>query len=312
MSDPKVYILILNYRQWEDAKECLASVLRSEYTHYSVLLVDNHSGNQSLEHLAQWLEDARFENFPGEITYALLQREEVFKAIPVQFPKVVFIQNTVNEGFAGGNNLALRLLQDEEAYVWLLNPDMVIRKDTLTELVRFTDRQSSACIVGAEVRSYKGNQGLLFYGGGRVNFSLATVQVIRRPACIPALDYISGACLFTHAANFKKLGLLPEDYFLYWEETDWCYRAKLRGLRLCVCSAAVCYDKISTVIGKSFMAHYYYARNGLLFVSKFRRKNIPVVLFFMGLRFLKRIVTGQWGRARGMLKGTIDFLKSRE
>jgi GT2 family glycosyltransferase len=98
---------------------------------------------------------------------------------------------------------------------------------------------------------------------------------------------------------------------LYWEETDWCYRAKQRGFGLYACPGAICYDKISTVIGKNFMAHYYYARNGLLFVSKFRKKNMPLVLGIMLIRFLKRSVNGQWGPARGILAGTRDFFKSK-
>ena len=98
---------------------------------------------------------------------------------------------------------------------------------------------------------------------------------------------------------------------MYWEETDWCYRAKQGGHGLYVCTTATCYDKGSTVIGKNFMADYYYVRSGLLFISKFRKKNIPVVLIFVGIRFLKRVVTGRWARARGVLKGTMDYFKMR-
>jgi GT2 family glycosyltransferase len=152
---------------------------------------------------------------------------------------------------------------------------------------------------------------VLFYGGFKVNFLSATVSLIKDTASSHRLDYISGGCLFTHTSNWKKIGLLPEEYFLYWEETDWCYRAKQSGCCLRVCTTAICYDKISTVIGKNFVANYYYSRNGLLFISKFRRKNIPVVLFFLGIRFLKRIVTGRWARARGIYSGTKDFFKMK-
>jgi GT2 family glycosyltransferase len=133
--------------------------------------------------------------------------------------------------------------------------------------------------------------------------------MIQKENAIPKLDYISGACLFTHTSNLRKIGLLPEKYFLYWEETDWCYLARQSGCQFYVCHTAICYDKISTVIGKSFMADYYYMRNGLLFISKYRSKNIPFVIFFAGIRFMKRVITGQWKRANGVLKGMRDFLK---
>lgn len=304
MTAPKVYIVILNYRQWEDCRDCLQSVLSSGYANFSVVLIDNSSGNHSLENIAAAM--------PEGISYSLLKREEIkdLDRLPL-LTKVTFIQNNINEGFAAGNNLALRLLQHEDAYVWLLNPDMIVQDDTMETLVGFAEEQEHDCIIGAEVRSWSGNQDIHFYGGGKVNFVFATVEKNSRQEAIPQLDYISGASLFTRAENFKKLGLLPEKYFLYWEETEWCYQAKQQGFRLCVCPGAICFDKISAIIGKSFTAHYYYARNGLLFISKFRKKNIALVLFFMGARFVKRTVTGRWGQARGIWRGTLDFLKQK-
>lgn len=315
MPAPKVYIVILNYSQWQDSRDCLESVLQSAYTNFSIFLVDNNSGNNSIENLTAWLDNITGSGIPlfeKPVDYLVIKRPEMSNSPDLaRFPKITFIQNEINAGFAAGNNIVLQFLKDQDAYIWLLNPDMTIKNDTLGELVRFTVQQPINTISGVVVRYSKGNHKLLFYGGGKINFRLATVRMVQRPGVISRLDYISGSCLFTHAGNFKLLGLLPEDYFLYWEETEWCYRAKQRGYGLAVCQTAICYDKISSVIGKSFMANYYYVRNGLLFVSKFRKKKIPVVLFFVMLRFLKRIVTGQWKRARGVCKGTIDFLKMK-
>ena len=312
---PPIYIIILNYKKWQDSRDCLESVLRSTYTNFSVFVIDNNSGNNSLEHLSVWLENkiAGETSLQDEPTsYVLLERRELNGSTDFsKFPKIIFIQNDENAGFAAGNNVVLKFLRDQDAYFWLLNPDMVVKEDTLAELIQFTMRLPSQSIVGAVVRSYSGNRELLIYGGDKVNFLSATVSMIKKPGSVHRLDYISGGCLFTHASNLNQLGLLPEEYFLYWEETDWCYRAKQSGYGLYVCTSATCYNKISTVIGKSFMADYYYARNGLLFISKFRRKNIPFVLFFLGIRFLKRIVTGRWARARGIFKGTMDFFKMK-
>jgi GT2 family glycosyltransferase len=306
MNGPKVYIVILNYKQWQDSRDCLDSVLQSSYTNFSVLLIDNNSENNSLSHLIEWLK-----NKNGSIKHSLLTSEDTRHLIVSSLPKVTFLQNDSNEGFAAGNNLALRFLRDEDAYIWLLNPDMEVKENTLEELVGFAEQQSPECIIGAEVRSYTGNRDLFFYGGGRVNFAAATVKLVKGPAEVSRLDYISGGCLFTHAENFKRLGLLPEQYFLYWEETDWCYRAKQQNYKLLVCPKAICYDKISTVIGKGFVADYYYARNGLLFILLYRKKNIPVVLALMVIRLVKRIITGQWARARGVYKGALDFFKMK-
>ncbi len=308
MDTPKVYILILNYLQWQDTKDCLESVLRSSYGNFSVIIIDNNSKNNSLEHLIDCAKNAAIE----ATGYKIYKREMLNSQVDWQgLPRLTFIQNDINAGFAGGNNIVLSMLANLDAYVWLLNPDMTIREDTLTELVNFSVHKNSDCIIGAEVRSYSGNREPLFYGGGKINFLTGTVRLVNKQEAIDKLDYISGGCLFTRAANFKRWGLLPGKYFLYWEETDWCYQAKQLGVSLLVCLSAVCYDKVSTVIGKGFLADYYYCRNGLLFISKFRKRNVPVALFAMKIRWLKRVFTGQWGKARGVWRGTIDFLKKK-
>lgn len=308
MNTSKVYILILNYLQWQDTKECLESVLKSSYNNFSIIVIDNNSRNNSLEHLTDYVKNGSVEA-TGYRTY---NREMLNSQVDWQeLPRLTFIQNDINAGFAGGNNIVLRNLTNLDAYIWLLNPDMTIREDTLTELVNYSVLKTSDCIIGAEVRSYSGNQEPLFYGGGRINFLSGTIRLVKKQEAIHRLDYISGGCLFTHAANFKKYGVLPENYFLYWEETHWCFRAKQQGVELLVCPSAVCYDKVSTVIGKGFLSDYYYCRNGLLFISKFRKKNVPIALFAMKIRWFKRIVSGQCGRARGVYRGTVDFLKGK-
>jgi len=310
-----IYIIILNYKKWQDTLECLESVFRSSYKDYSVIVIDNDSQNSSLEHLMRWADKSTGNEESASVHsfgYTYLRREDITDPISsTAFSRLTFIQNNINAGFAGGTNIALRALQDLDAYVWLLNPDMVVTENTLAELAGFAIQQPLTAITGAAIKSYSGNRGLLFYGGFKVNFLSATVSLIKEAGSFHRLDYISGGCLFTHTSNLRKIGLLPEEYFLYWEETDWCYRAKQSGCGLYVCTTAICYDKISTVIGKNFMANYYYARNGLLFISKFRKKNIPVVLFFLGIRFLKRIVTGRWARAKGIFRGSMDFYKMK-
>ena len=312
---PPIYIIILNYKKWQDTLECLESVFQSSYKDFSVIVIDNDSQNKSLEHLMQWADKSAGNDGSESVrsfSYTFLHREDIADPISLaSLSRLTFIQNNINAGFAGGINVALRILQNMDVYVWLLNPDMVVTENTLTELAGFAIQQPLNSITGATIKSYSGNRGLLFYGGYKVNFLSATVSLIKKTGSFHQLDYISGGCLFTHISNLKRLGLLPEEYFLYWEETDWCYRAKQSGCGLYVCTTAICYDKVSTVIGKNFMANYYYARNGLLFISKFRKKNIPFVLFFLGIRFLKRIVTGRWARARGIYRGTMDFFKMK-
>jgi len=138
MQAPKVYIILLNYRRWEDSRECLESILRSTYNNFSVFVIDNESGNNSLEHLISWFKKKiTIEGYrEGQGGFVLLNRKQLNDHLNVsELPKLVFIQNDENAGFAAGNNIVLNMLRNMDAYFWLLNPDMVIEMNTLTELV---------------------------------------------------------------------------------------------------------------------------------------------------------------------------------
>lgn len=315
----RVYIIILNYKKWEDAKECVESVFRSLHTGYSVIVIDNYSQNGSLEHLMDWAERETLfkdglapfpkENINNRVTYQYFQANELNANIDTVLSRLVFIQNDTNKGFAGGINVILEKLLNEDGYIWLLNPDMVVEETTLSELIQFAEKNHSRSIIGSVIKYYDAPEKVHLYAGGRINFNSATVQLMDSKTDIDKLDYVSGGSLFTSINNFKDIGLLPENYFLYWEETDWCYRAKKSGYELCLCETAICYDKVSATIGKSFLADYYYTRNGLLFLSTYKKGKVPVALFFVILRFIKRLLTGRFKRAWGVYRGMVSFLK---
>ena len=309
-NSPLVYIVILNYKNWHEVVECLESVFRSKYNHFKVFVIDNDSQNDSLRNLMDWA--AGFPDISSSVQNYFLSRDLDQITDPSKLPSLVFVQNEKNTGFAGGNNIILRILAGQDAFVWMLNPDMVIADDALSELVNFAADQPSGSIIGSVIKFQDRPEKIHMYGGGRVLFNSGTISLATKPDEIPELDYISGGSLFTHAKQFSEIGLLPENYFLYWEETDWCYGARLQGNPITVCLSSVCFDKVATSIGRSFLAEYYYTRNGLLFLLKYKKKNIRVALFFSFIRLIKKIITGQWRRAKGVYRGVESFMKMTE
>ena len=302
-----VYIVVLNYKNWHDVVECLESVFHSNYKHFKVFVIDNDSQNDSLQNLMEWASHIPAIS-SSENNYFLSQDLDKITDVAA-LPSLVFVQNEKNNGFAGGNNIILRMLVNQDAFIWLLNPDVVIADNALSELVQFAQTQSSASIIGSVVKFHDRPEEIHMYGGGRIRFKSATVSLVMKADEISELDFISGGSLFTHAYQFRDIGLLPEDYFLYWEEADWCYQAKLQGNPITVCMSSVCYDKVGTAIGRGFLAEYYYTRNGLLFLYKYRRANIRLALFFCLIRLAKKALTGQWKRAKGLYKGVESFMK---
>jgi hypothetical protein len=264
-----------------------------------------------LEYLKAWANgDAVLDRkIQTPIHYKYYHCNELDAATEFNSSKLFFIQNGTNAGFAAGNNLVLQFLLNNDAYIWLLNPDMVVKENTLFELVEFVIRQPSNSITGSIVKPFLHQDEIFLFGGAKINFNSATVSLIKKEDEIPQMDFVYGASLFAHTRHFKEIGLLPEDYFLFWEEADWCYQAKMKGYKLLVCKTAICYDKFSTSIGKGFLADYYYTRNGLLFLAKYKKERIKTAIVFAILRFFKRIITGNWGKARGVFEGILAFLR---
>lgn len=316
----RVYIIILNYKKWADVCDCLETVFRSGYDQFTVIVIDNDSRNDSLQHIMQWAEKPtalkkQVSSFTKTVISKPIRYEHytadrfIADAVPNQLASLVFVQNDDNKGFAAGLNPVINRLKSEDAFIWLLNPDMTVTESALNELVTCATAGPAKSIWGSVIKSYEEPEKILMYAGGRISFNSATVNLIRNVKNVQELDYVFGGSLFTHAHHYDELGLLPEDYFLYWEETDWCYNAKQKGFLLSLCERSVCYDKISTSIGKSFLAHFYYTRNGLLFLSRYKKQKLNIALFFTLFRILKRILTGQPVRAKGVFLGMIAYLK---
>lgn len=303
------YIVIVNYKRWEDTVDCVRSIFASDYPHIKTLVVDNCSGNESLSNIVQTFNSNPLSKatngapVKGVITGSAALATYDF----TQLPDLLLVQNERNAGFAAGNNVVLQYLQKQDGYIFLLNPDMTVHPGAISALMANAALKQKT-IFGLVTKSDSDKETVLFYGGGSINYLTATVNMLQQWKPGNQLDYISGGALFASTACFREVGLLPERYFLYWEETDWCAQAVKKQYQLDVCVDAVCYDKISTVIGRGFQSDYYYTRNGLMFLKKYAWWGLPTAILLTIPRIAKRILMGQWSRARGVIKGVVDFL----
>ncbi len=273
MTYPKVYIVLLNYNGWVDTIECLESVLRNDYPNYQVIVVDNNSPDNSMEYLKAWAEgkldvwvnpnnSLRNSSFPPvskPIPYIYYTREEAEKGgnpeieeeLKNKLPKditskhpLVFIQSGDNFGFAGGNNIGIRyaLAKDDFEYIWLLNNDTVIRKDSLIKLIEFAEKNNTG--ISGSILMYYDSPNIVQAYGGHINKFLGTShRILKKEQIKNKLNYIVGASFLINRRVIEKIGLLPEDYFLYYEETDYCFNASKNGFSLGVALDSVVYHK---------------------------------------------------------------------
>ncbi len=254
---PKVFIVILNYNGESTIKQCLNSVFQMDYPNFEVAVVDNNSNDGSLE-LAK-----RF------------------------FPKAHFIKNEKNVGFAAGNNVGIRFALEKMAdYIFLFNNDATIKRSALLKLVDAAENDKNAGIAGPVI--FKGNAGSTWFAGGEIKWltmkAAHTNSGINPEAGSFKTQYVSGCAMLIKKKVFKRAGLLSEDFFLYYEDVDFCVQAKKKGFHSVIVPGAEAFHFENSEQNKKSKI-YWLVISGLIFF----KKNTPFFLkpwmyFYLFLR----------------------------
>jgi len=149
---PNVAILLLNWNGYQDTLECLDSLHALTYPNFNIILCDNGSSDNSIQHFEQWAKGRT-------VSHCRLVRQDAESAThPVQ-EKLIIIENQANLGFAGGNNVGLRFaLTQPFKYVWLLNTDTTVEPDALTKLVAEVEANPKIGMCGSTLLYYHAHQ----------------------------------------------------------------------------------------------------------------------------------------------------------
>jgi len=261
------------------------------------ILVDNHSTDNSVKVLTDFFHQELSESqvFDGKVSETFTYKKGGY---------VLFL-NKQNRGFAAGNNVVLEHLRHWDCLVWLLNPDIEVAPNAMEKLVHAMEGNQNQ-LLGTRVFSMTNPEKLLHRGGFQINWNMGTVHAIKEPNQSP--DYVYGGSLFTHSSSFKIVGLLPEHYFLYWEETHWCMDASRLGYSISLLQDAHVFDKVGGSIGRGYLAFYYYTFNSLRFFAHFRPQKLPLLIVLNFVRVLKKVLELKFQAARGIWNGNLDFI----
>ena len=314
----KVYIIILNYNGWQDTIECLESVLKSSYDNYQIIVVDNNSPNNSMDYLIKWakgelclwLPDTnplKYLSFPlsrKPFDYILYSKEEAIKGGDKEKENhlnnpIVFIQAGENRGFSAGNNIGIKyaLAKNDFEYIWLLNNDTVIEQDTLKKLVQYANN-TDVGICGSVLRYYDNPNVIQAYGGTINKIFGTSKHILDKNKIKKKLDCIVGASFFINKKVIYKIGLLPEEYFLYYEETDYCFNAKNNGFKLGIVLDSFVYHRegsstrTKNLKEKSEFSDILTLKNRIKFHKKYLGGGIGLWIGIM-IAFANRIKRGQ-------------------
>lgn len=245
-SPPYVSIILLNWNSLADTRECLRSLKGVAYANYHVIVVDNGSDNNEGAALK-----AEFGDF------------------------IHLMESETNQGFAAGMNIGIRCaLEQETDFVLLLNNDTTVDPafgTALVEAARSLPDLAAAC----PKTFFHDRPDIIYSTGGRYSLWTASARQIGRGQQdngqferIEVRDYADGVCMLIPREALQRVGLLDEDYFAYWEETDWCARARETGRRCYYVPSANIWHKAERSRSPTNAFHYRYRRNAFLFVRK--------------------------------------------
>ena len=191
-----------------------------------------------------------------------------------RFPWVRLIESQENLGFAAGNNLALR--QATGKNLLLLNPDTVVTEGALDLLLHVIETSPGAAIVGAQLLNADGTLQMSCGVYPSLWTELPLIKRLRRPGrqtspilafdggvATQSVDWVSGACLLIRRATYETIGPLDESFWLYTEETDWCYRARRAGGDVLLVPDARVYHLARAASGQRYvftMLHFYQSK----------------------------------------------------
>lgn len=334
---PRVWIVLVNWNGWRDSLECLESVFRLRYPNFGVILCDNDSSDGSLEAIQAWASGVRpyrppsgplghlsAPPMPKPIGCAVLENGAQLPPPGADAAPLLLVKTGGNLGFAGGNNVGIRLALTDPAcdFVWLLNNDTVVDQDCLSMMVETARRDASTGITGSVNCFYAQPDVVQALGGGyfhrrrvfaglhghRLRKNDVTEAMCRKAAA--QLDWVSGASMLVSRAFLESVGGMEERYFLYFEEIDWALRSE-KLFKNALAGAAVLYHKSGSSTGAQVDSDFsIYTQYRSRF--KLYRNLMPALLPVCYLRtlkdFLVATVRGKRVNAKAIWRASRDDL----
>ncbi len=297
----KVGLITINYNGEKNVIDCLKSLakLNLKDIDLTVYIVDNHSRPGSIEEIEKYLQENPITVFSTDI-----------------------IKSKKNTGFSVGNNLGIqKALVDGCRYVVLLNNDTIVHENLIEELVRAAESEYDAGIIVPKIyfapgfEYHKGlysdiEKGKVFwYAGGKMDWAniigshRGVDQVDKGQFDQPdKTEIATGCCMLITKHTIEKIGMLPPEFFMYYEDADYSMKAHKKGINILYWPQAVLWHKNAGSSGGagSTLQDYFISRNRMLFGFRYAGVRTKFALF---RESIKIFFSGRYWQKRGV----IDF-----
>lgn len=287
---PLVSIISVNYNGLSVTIDMIESLKKISYPALEIIIVDNNSKED-----------------PDEIMSL--------------YPDVILVKNTVNLGFAGGNNRGIEISKGE--FILLLNNDTLVSEGFLEPLVNRALANNKIGLISPKLVYYEDPTIIQFAGytdinpitgrGHGIGYNEKDVGQYDKAV---KTSRGHGAAMFLPRSVINQIGIMPEIYFLYYEEMDYCEKIKKGGYEIWYEPASKVIHKESMAVGKnSTLKTYYMSRNRLLYL----RRNVSYPLFIVTLIYylfiassknlLVFMVGGEWLHFKAYWRGLLWHLR---
>ena len=243
--------------------------------------------------------------------------------IEERYPQVKIIRSKKNLGFAGGNNLGIKAAKGK--YLFFLNNDTLLKPQTsdIRSLISRLETSPKIGMVCPKIRFTWGNQLIQFAGYTPLtpitmrNKAIGCGEVDHGQFDTPHLTpYAHGAAMMIKREVIEKAGLLPECYFLYYEELDWSMMIRHVGYDIWYEPACTVFHKESQTTGQnSPLRTYYITRNRLLFAQRNQQAMAKYITYLylisiVAIRdILKYAFQQRWDLVRATIRGVVSLIK---
>ena len=311
-----VYIIVLNWNGAADTIACAESVLALEGTPFRLVICDNASADDSTLRLRDWAADRAADGAQQRALVELPNERTAWQHTDFAEGAIVLIQTGANLGYAGGNNVGIRyaLEQGDADYLWVLNNDTAVSPHALTALVAKARSDPSFGIIGSTLLYYYRPEHVQVLGG--CSFSAWTTRIapvgwgktateaaaVSESEVEAHLDYVTGASMMVSKAFIDDVGLMEEDYFLYFEEIDWAERGRrstAHSWKLGFARDSVVLHKVgaSAGTGTSKSSTRFYYTSKIRFMKRFYPARFALTLLIVLMQAVKSLLTGGRGHA---------------